>query len=125
MSLRDLSLVAAGGAVGSMARYLASSAVMRAVSASFPWGTWMVNAAGCLAIGLIGGYGVRHAEHFPNEVRLLCITGFLGGFTTFSAFGLETWTLISRSDYGAALFNVVSQCAVGIAAVATGFWLTR
>lgn len=125
MSLRDLSLVAFGGAVGSMARYLTSAAVMRAVSSGFPWGTWAVNAAGCIAIGAFAGLGVRHGEHFPNEVRLLCVTGFLGGFTTFSAFGLETWTLVSRSEYAAAAFNVFTQCLVGVTGVAVGFWATR
>ena len=131
LGLTGAFLVALGGAAGSVARYLASSSVSQMAqsatfpASNFPWGTWVVNTVGCFAIGCVAGLGVKHGEHLSGDLRLLIITGFLGGFTTFSAFGLESWTLWSRGEFFAAALNVLSQCVAGVALVAVGFWLTK
>ncbi len=107
--------VALGGAAGSVLRYLLSLAIP---AAAFPWPTLAVNLLGSAAIGVAAGLGLQ------GEARLLVVTGFLGGFTTFSAFSLETATLAERSPALAALY-VLSSVGLGLAAFALAYWLTR
>ena len=91
MSLAALLAVAVGGAAGAVMRLLVSS--MIGAHHLFPWATLAINIAGSFAIGLLwGGYG--HADWFQNWGRMLLVVGLLGGFTTFSAFSLETLTLL-------------------------------
>lgn len=91
-----LALVAAGGAAGSVLRYLAGIWCAGWFGTGLPWGTLAVNLLGSAAIGLLGGLMLAGAA-IPAEARLLLITGFLGGFTTFSAFSLDTGMLFLRS----------------------------
>lgn len=81
--------LAAAGAAGTLARYGLSGWVQRLVRETFPWGTLAVNLAGCLAIGVVMGL-VRERQLLSPEARTVLVVGFLGGFTTFSAFGYET-----------------------------------
>lgn len=111
-------LVAAGGAAGSVLRYLVSVLALEALGAGFPWGTLAVNVIGSLAIGVLGGLGVQ------SELRLLLVTGLLGGFTTFSAFSLETGALAERSVALAALY-VTASVGLGLAGFALGWALAR
>lgn len=113
-----LALVALGGALGSVARYLVSLAALGTLGAGFPWGTLAVNVLGSAAIGVAAGAGLE------GGARLLVVTGFLGGFTTFSAFSLETGSLFARSPPLAALYVAVSL-ALGLAAFALAWWLVR
>lgn len=108
-------LVALGGALGSMARYGVGLAVH---STTFPYATLIVNVAGCLCIGLALPTIERAASMTP-EFRQLVVVGFLGGFTTFSAFGSETIALM-RLGAGVALLNVAANVVAGLAAVAIG-----
>lgn len=115
-----LLLVGAGGFLGSVLRYLASGAVQSAVaSAGFPWGTLAVNATGCFAIGALAHLaelrGVLGAEQ-----RLFLITGVLGGYTTFSAYGNETYLLLREGETALAAANALGQVALGLAAVWAG-----
>jgi CrcB protein len=103
-------LVALGGAAGSLARYGVGLALAGATG--FPWATLAVNWVGSALIGLAFGLGVS------GEARLLLVTGFLGGFTTFSAFSLEAATLAERSAPLAALY-VAASVAGGLLL----FWL--
>ena len=113
-------LVARGGAVGSVLRYETGALVLRYTGpASFPWGTFAVNVAGCAIAGLLAGLGERHA-FLTAEARLLVFTGFLGGFTTFSAFGVETIALLERGEWAAAALYVVASVLCGLAAL----WVT-
>jgi fluoride exporter len=116
----NLLLVGAGGFLGSVLRYLAGGAVQAAARhAHFPWGTLAVNAAGCLLIGLLGGLvEMRHV--LSPEQRLFLITGFLGGFTTFSAYGFETYYLVRVGEPGLAAANALGQVALGLASVWAG-----
>ena len=91
MNATNFLVVAAGGAAGSVARYLLSMLAVAHLGTGFPWGTLGVNILGSAAIGVAAGLGLQ------GEARLLLVTGFLGGFTTFSAFSLETGVLLERS----------------------------
>ncbi|HEY5999890.1 MAG TPA: fluoride efflux transporter CrcB [bacterium] len=115
-----LLLVGTGGFLGSVLRYVAGGAVQAATRyGHFPWGTLAVNAAGCLLIGLLGGAAeTRHV--LTQEQRLFLITGFLGGFTTFSAYGFETYFLIRVGEPWLAAANALGQVALGLAAVWAG-----
>jgi CrcB protein len=112
-----LLLVGAGGFLGAVLRYLASGAVQAAARyGHFPWGTFAVNAAGCLLIGVVAGLAELRGVFSPEQ-RLFLITGFLGGFTTFSAYGYETYYLVRVGEVALAAANVAGQVAVGLAAV--------
>ena len=91
-------LVAIGGALGSVARYGVTHAAGLWLPTSFPFGTFLVNAIGCAAFGLIAGAGERSGVLTP-ALRAFCLAGVLGGFTTYSAFALET-TLLGFSPAG-------------------------
>lgn len=120
-----LLLVGAGGFLGAVARYLAGGAVQAAARhGHFPWGTLAVNAAGCLLIGFLAGLAELRSV-FTAEQRLFLITGFLGGFTTFSAYGYETYFLVRVGEGALAAANVVGQVALGLAAVWGGHRLAE
>lgn len=106
-------IVAAGGALGAMARYGTDSVVSRWTGAGFPWGTVTVNLLGSLVLGLLIGATI-HGLQLGQETRALVVTGFLGAFTTFSTFSLNTVTLIERGDTGAALGYVLGSVVFGI-----------
>jgi CrcB protein len=115
-----LLLVGAGGFLGSVLRYLASGAVQSAArSASFPWGTLAVNASGCFAIGLFAHLAETRGM-LGAEQRLFLITGLLGGYTTFSAYGNETFLLFREGETALAAANALGQVALGLAAVWAG-----
>lgn len=116
-------LVALGGAVGSACRYyLSSIIVQRMAVGAFPLSTWLVNVIGCFIAGIILGLSERFT-FLNGEVRILIFSGLLGGFTTFSAFAIETVTLLKRGDIGTALLYVLLSVAIGITALYFG-WLT-
>jgi fluoride exporter len=119
-----LFLVAIGGAVGSVARYLTSQLTLRLFGPGFPWGTLTVNVVGSLAIGLFVELVARKFSA-SAEMRLLLITGFLGGFTTFSAFSLDAATLLERGATLSALIYVGASMLVSLAAVFAGLALGR
>ncbi len=112
--------VALGGALGASARYAASLALQRPGSA-LPLATLAVNALGCLLAGACMSWSERHA--LAPSLRLFLLTGALGGFTTFSAFGVETLALQRSGRPGLALANVALQLLVGLGAVAAGWRL--
>ena len=110
-------LVALGGAVGSVLRYETGALVLRQLGTTpFPWGTFTVNVAGCAIAGLLAGLG-EHFNYLTADVRLLVFTGFLGGFTTFSAFGVETIALVERGASGLAALYVMASVLSGLAAL--------
>ncbi|WP_243720491.1 fluoride efflux transporter CrcB [Luteimonas aestuarii] len=122
-SFHALLLVAAGGTAGSVARYMMSVWTMQAAGMpKFPWGTFAVNLTGCLLAGLLAGLAERHAW-FDADTRLLLMVGLLGGFTTFSAFGVETAYLLRRGEWLLASGYVGGSVLLGIAAVLLGVWL--
>jgi CrcB protein len=118
--------VATGGAAGSVLRYLVSGFTQRALVpgagafAAFPAGTLMVNVTGSLLIGLLAGLAESRALLGP-DARLLLVTGVLGGYTTFSAFSLETLLLLRAGQTATALVTVGLQVVLGVAAAWAGF----
>ena len=114
-------LVALGGAVGASLRYGAGVLLFKP-SSGFPWTTWWVNLCGCLLAGIFFAY----SQKFPvlqNEARLFLMVGILGGFTTFSSFGLETFQLLKHGQIVLALGYVISSVIAGVMVLALGFYL--
>ncbi len=118
-----LLIIALGGAIGSVARYLASGFTYRFAGSIFPWGTMAVNLSGSFAIGFLWEIFDRSAAS-PNA-RLLVFVGFLGGFTTFSSYSLETFNLMRDGEYRLALYNVAVSNLLGVALVFAGFVVAR
>jgi len=113
-------IVGIGGFTGSILRYWLSGLVQRWMQDSFPAGTLLVNVLGCFAIGAFWSF-VENGGWFRPETRLLISVGILGGFTTFSAFGLETFALLHDRQYLAAFGNVSANVVLGIFAVMLGW----
>ncbi len=118
--MRNALLVALGGALGSVGRWLVQGWVQRlSPSSTFPWGTFAVNAIGSFAIGALLTLGLERAL-IPPQARLFVVTGVLGGFTTFSAFTWESMALLRDAQWAAAAAYVLGSVAVGLAAAITG-----
>ena len=119
-------LVGAGGFAGSILRYLLNREVQQlfATSGVFPYGILVVNVAGCFIIGLLGGLASAHGVLGPTSgARAFLFVGFLGGFTTFSAFGFDTLSMIREGAFLLALANVASHIVLGLGAVWLGYRL--
>ena len=127
-NLLSIFLVGLGGAFGSIARYLVGNATMRWAAphnaVGFPWGTLLVNILGCAAIGVLA-VAIERLTSLNTELRLLLITGFLGGFTTFSAFALDAVTLFERGASLAAATYLILSIGASIAAAIAGIGLMR
>ena len=118
--MKAILLVALGGALGSVARFKLSGLVLHLTPGwRFPLGTFTVNVLGCLVAGVLVGLAEKHDLLSP-DARLLLFTGVLGGFTTFSAFGVETVHLLKRGDVALAAANIVGSVAIGLAALWLG-----
>jgi CrcB protein len=121
MTATSILAVGLGGAAGSVARYLLSGFVLHhTLDWRFPLGTFLVNVVGCLVAGLLGGLVVKH-DLFSADTRLFLFAGVLGGFTTFSAFGLETFYLLRRGEVLVAGGYVASSVLVGLFVLWLGF----
>jgi CrcB protein len=123
--IHNLLMVAAGGAIGASMRFMTGHWVMRLIGPGFPWSTLIVNIVGSLAMGVIA---VVMMERFPGSWGRwapFAMTGVLGGFTTFSAFSLDAFTLFERGRYLAAAAYVGGSVALSITALLIGFYCTR
>ena len=119
-------LVALGGALGSMARYGVGVAVGRlSPGAAWPWGTLTVNVVGGLAMGLLAGWLSFRGGAGQNGVRIFATVGLLGGFTTFSAFSLETALMIERRQFALAGGYVAASVALSVLALFIGLMVAR
>lgn len=113
--MKSVLLVALGGALGSAARFkLAGWVFQLSASWKFPLGTFLVNILGCLVIGVLAGLGERH-NVISETARVFLFVGLLGGFTTFSAFGLETFLLLKRGEILVAGSYAVLSVLLGLA----------
>ena len=121
---RNIILVAVGSLLGGAGRYLIALLVTRAFLTAFPFGTFIVNIAGCLAIGVIYGLSERF-DWFSPDLRLFLATGFCGGFTTFSSFAYENIQLLQDRDYLTFGAYTVLSVAVGLLASFLGLVLAR
>jgi CrcB protein len=118
----DFVYVGLGGGLGALLRYLVNRALMGAASTlHFPVATFAVNVAGCFVIGALAQIGESHTrEALSPQARLFLMTGLLGGFTTFSAFGNETVSLLRGDQAVTALANIVLHILCGLGAVLAG-----
>jgi len=119
----NLLLVMLGGAIGSGARHLVGRATLAWLGPNYPWGTLSVNVIGGMAMGLLVGTLSRTGGSEP--ARLLLAVGVLGGFTTFSAFSLDSMAMIERGQMLAAIGYILASVVGSIAALAIGLSLTR
>lgn len=123
-SSMSYALIFLGAGTGGVLRHLMSLAVGRSLGTGFPYGTLLVNISGAFALGLLAGLLASHGTENPN-LRLLLATGLLGGFTTFSAFSLETITLLERNQPALAIAYVLASVAGGLLALTLGLKLGR
>ena len=119
-----LFILALAGAAGTLSRYWLTGFVLRHSRASFPYGTLTVNLLGCLVMGFVMQTLVQNQGLHP-DTRAVLVVGFLGAFTTFSAFGFETLELLSAGALSAAALSVMGNVVVGVAAVWLGTILNR
>lgn len=120
----NAAMVGTGGFLGALLRYGLSGLVHRLFPlTTFPYGTLAANLSGCLLIGVIAGLA-ESRQLFGPEIRLFAMIGILGGFTTFSTFGYETFNMIRDSEYAGALGNVGLNVLLGVVLVWAGYALT-
>ena len=110
------------GVIGVFARHIVQTVVPK--FGGFPWGTFVVNLSGAFAIGLVAGL-FAHKLNVPMWVQQTVVVGFLGGYTTFSTFSLETVLLMDRGSYVLAAVYSFGTLASGVAAVIFGGWVGR
>lgn len=116
--------IAVAGAAGALARYGLSGLAHRWWGAAFPWGTLTVNLIGCLLLGVLAELA-RQTGWLSPELRTAIGIGFLGSFTTFSTFGLETYRAIEQGDWAVAALNIASNVVLGLVFVLAGTSLAR
>lgn len=117
--------VAAGGAIGASARYLVGAWSVRHLGTGFPWGTLAVNVVGSLLMGLAAVLVLRRPEYGLQHWGPFLMTGILGGFTTFSAFSLETFLMVERGRFDLAMTYVVVSVVLGFLALMVPVMLMR
>ena len=116
--MHKLLAIAVGGSIGALMRYWISDVAYRVLGVTFPWGTLFVNAIGCFLIGLLWALFDYYIVN-PNW-RLALLTGFLGAFTTFSTFALETFNLMQDNEFKVAAMNVLFSVLLGLVLVYIG-----
>ena len=124
MNLQLMLAVAAGGAIGSVARYLVGVGSTRLFGFAFPWGTLIINIAGSFLIGVfVELFALRW--DLPQTARVFLTVGICGGFTTFSTFSLDSYVLMERGDWWLAAAYIVGSVVLSIGALFAGLHLIR
>lgn len=122
--MNSIFAVAVGGAIGSVLRYLFNIEVTKALGSNFPWGIFLVNIVGCFVMGAVAeSFALKFSA--PQEMRSFMMTGILGGFTTFSAFALDTGNMIERHDTAMAALYVAGSVGGSLIALFLGLWAVR
>ena len=119
-----LVFLAAGGAIGAVARYLVQGWVQDLAGGRFPWGTFAVNISGSFMLGLLFALAMDRAILSP-EIRVPLMVGFIGSYTTFSTLMLESWRLAEEGDILFMLGNLIGSVVIGMLAVVAGLLLGR
>ena len=117
----NLILVFIGGGIGSVARYIVTTLIKNFTTINFPFGTLTVNVMGSLLMGIITALIAGKLSYDSEPVSLLLAVGFLGGFTTFSSFSIETLTLIEKHEVFYAIANILTNTTFGLLAAYLGF----
>ena len=123
--MTKLLLVAAGGAVGSVARYVVGAQAYRLLGSAWPYGTFTVNVVGGFLMGVLASWLAHRGNANHEQVRVLLAVGVLGGFTTFSAFSLETALMIQKRAYGQAFTYTAASVLLSVAALYAGMFIAR
>ena len=119
--MRLFLLAASGGAIGAGARYLANVTCAAWLGAAFPWSTFIVNVVGSFSMGVV----MAALSGGSTEWRTFLATGILGGFTTFSAFSFDAWTLIERQQTALAFAYIAGSVVLSIGGLLAGLSATR
>jgi CrcB protein len=122
MMIKNVILIGLGGALGSICRYAIALGTKKYFQLSFPMGTFIVNIIGCLLIGLLMGYFSKNNQ---DSLKLILITGFCGGFTTFSSFAAENIVLIQQNQIGTAVLYIMGSIILGLLVVWLGISLIK
>ncbi|HKR15476.1 MAG TPA: fluoride efflux transporter CrcB [Pyrinomonadaceae bacterium] len=117
-------LIGVAGLIGTLLRHWLSAYVARQHGGTFPWGTMAVNLIGCLATGAVF-YATEERLALSPTVQTVILIGLLGGFTTFSSYGLQTLTLLRDGEYALASLNVVASNVLGVFMVWVGYVLAK
>lgn len=119
-----LFLIGMAGFIGTLSRYWMSGLVAKRYGETFPLGTLVVNLVGCFLVGLL--FYLLEERFLVNQtVRTAILIGFLGGFTTFSSFGLQSFTLLQEGEFGLAVLNVTASNLAGLLLVWAGYTLAK
>lgn len=121
---KTLLIIGLGGGLGSMARYLVQFAAAKSLLGAFPFGTFIVNIAGSLLIGIVFGLSDRVTGISP-EWRIFLATGFCGGFTTFSTFSYENLALLRDGNYLYFMLYSLLSLVLGLGSTLLGMVITR
>jgi len=119
-----LVLIGLGGFAGAISRYLVDGFVSDRTGGAFPWGTLAVNATGSFVLGALFAMTTERAI-LPAELRGPLMIGFIGAYTTFSTYMLESWGLVESGSYGPAIANLGGSMLLGLVAVAAGLLIGR
>jgi CrcB protein len=117
-------LIGLGGFAGAISRYAVDTAVTARVGGAFPWGTFLVNVSGSFLLGVLYAV-IAERSLLPEEMRGPLLIGFIGAYTTFSTYMLETWRLVEAGSIGTALAYVLGSVGVGLIAVVLGLGIGR
>jgi CrcB protein len=117
--LKQLIFIAIAGALGTVSRYGLSQFTHSILGKNFPWGTLVINVAGCFIIGLLATL-FADTNAFSKEIQLAATVGFLGAFTTFSAFSYDSYTFFSSGTWEMGLMNIAANIIIGMLAVMGG-----
>ena len=123
--MTNVLLVMLGGSIGALSRYGASLLAVKLFGSRFPWGTLAVNLVGCFFIGIAFALAERGSGIMNPSMRLLFVTGYLGGLTTFSTYALETTNALSAQNSMVAVLNFAANNLLGVALVLLGMWMVR
>lgn len=123
--MTNILLVGVGGFIGSVLRYLTGGLIYKFIDTPYvPYGTLAVNFIGCLLIGFLGGLNENHDLMNPN-ISLLVFVGILGGYTTFSTFGYESFLLLQDDQFVRAAVNIIANVTLSMLGVLIGFLLHK
>lgn len=117
--MKQLIFIAIAGALGTVSRYGLSQFTHSILGKNFPWGTLVINVAGCFIIGLLATL-FADTNAFSKEIQLAATVGFLGAFTTFSAFSYDSYTFFSSGTWEMGLMNIAANIIIGMLAVMGG-----
>ena len=119
-----LILIGLGGFAGAISRYLVDGFVSERTAGAFPWGTLVVNLTGSFVLGVLFAMTTERAI-LPADIRGPVMIGFIGAYTTFSTYMLESWGLLESGSWAPALANLGGSVVLGLVAVAAGLTLGR